>query len=1309
MPPSAPPAAVETQVPPRIQTLANLVVGCRDDHVDGISAKISLVKSFIASGGEDLLNVVFWLHLQRSITIDSAALLDAVRWQKPISASRGATRLAPVSEAIGSTGAGSGGTGWAVQDAGRPGMFVASALAECPVSDMGGVVASFIARNPQVNIIDLLRYVNRRGFMKVDAATLLSPPVISWKQPPPHDIEPPTWTRIWVGDAPAGLPTYTTVRDARGHTASVAFLGAIDDTGAHPSLATPVNVLLEQWKLPKPAMCINADAGSYHPRQADSLKMLANLPQFCDIYEEFMLADAEKKRQKKIAIGKAALAAASATPGASTGLIVPSSKTAPAPAALAAPAQAEAPPTQASTPPAVADASSAKKAKGRKIKDRVAPRRILMPEPPPIIDLEEVMNRSLTDWQASLKEIDTDAMMNDASLNNLIYDKLKDTFCALLDAAAVAGSWVVVDRTRGGGSAAAELLIEQALCRGAQRPIIVAIDSLERLGKARKGSQSHAMVQQLSSLFANENASQFPNGTEKEQKIDFFYHLDDFASSARFHKYVDPKLPFAVFDEHRRKDFGGTCDPARKWCYFYMDGLFSSASHYVIKNNDWDDFDVESIARTGYLYAHGDMTTYKRLRQNIQQGKPIVMLHNSGGVVTAFSWLQRVMAFARPPPPAETLRGPLKFLVANLSRASWAHDFGMPEIIMMKGLADRAPHLFRTTIVSCDILTDNEEQTLELITACFASNGGLPALGLGNAEVNVIFNAWKLHITLCENARRFFKVSVMCQIILWTLAIVTTFCSIFIVSIDSGSIFRYFDQGGVLSPFLRAPLGYAVLVLPIVTAVISTVSTRLLWRDKWSVCHTAASQLTFEIYKFRTSTLEYDLSKPMPMDHDSPKLLQSPLSAKQKAQKARQIFVERVQSVYLSAVAALSEGNALKRKQTKISVVERQEYRRAQEKRPTLNQWYNIKRHAERHFYNTAWAFPRNAFLSWLSGLVPYLQQRIMREELRSVIEELVKKKKVVLNGKPLRNSASTRIRRALANSLGLPAGALEMQKEEIIAAQRELVVQLYKEKLEEQKLAAAEEKAAPEVTLAKVENGGFKGSKEQPKKGTTKKKPIVKLGPERSEDEETFTDAKEAMSKFLMAMQGLKHGKLTLKEKNEQKKKTKENRLEAKPVDDDYLFGPLSLESYVTWRLRPLIEHLEKQAFRLSVKLSFYEILGFVVNSLGAALAVVQMTEWVSLTVALAAILAGVIEFTQMRNQLVSNNLALRDLQKLLVKWDSLSVASRRSDAMKTEFVDITERAILMVVSAQTTAASSTQSNAYKSQEMDHGEEQEE
>ena len=40
------------------------------------------------------------------------------------------------------------------------------------------------------------------------------------------------------------------------------------------------------------------------------------------------------------------------------------------------------------------------------------------------------------------------------------------------------------------------------------------------------------------------------------------------------------------------------------------------------------------VAMQGFLYAHGDTRTFKRLRANIQKGNPTVMLHNSGGVVT---------------------------------------------------------------------------------------------------------------------------------------------------------------------------------------------------------------------------------------------------------------------------------------------------------------------------------------------------------------------------------------------------------------------------------------------------------------------------------------------------------------------------------------------------------------------------------------------------------------------------------------------------------------------------------------------------
>ena len=49
-------------------------------------------------------------------------------------------------------------------------------------------------------------------------------------------------------------------------------------------------------------------------------------------------------------------------------------------------------------------------------------------------------------------------------------------------------------------------------------------------------------------------------------------------------------------------------------------------------------------------------------------------------------------------------------------------------MLMMRALAERAPMLFRKNVVSVDILTESEEQVLEVITGCFAQAGGVPSL-----------------------------------------------------------------------------------------------------------------------------------------------------------------------------------------------------------------------------------------------------------------------------------------------------------------------------------------------------------------------------------------------------------------------------------------------------------------------------------------------------------------------------------------------------------------------------------------------------
>ena len=141
--------------------------------------------------------------------------------------------------------------------------------------------------------------------------------------------------------------------------------------------------------------------------------------------------------------------------------------------------------------------------------------------------------------------------------------------------------------------------------------------------------------------------------------------------------------------------------------------------------------------------------------------------------------------------------------------------------------------------------------------------------------------------------------------------------------------------------------------------------------------------------------------------------------------------------------------------------------------------------------------------------------------------------------------------------------------------------------------------------------------------------------------------------------------------------------------MDDDYLAGPLSTESYMVFRVRPVIDMLEKRALKLSWRLGTLEILGFTIQSSGAILGAFAWYEWVALTVALAAIIQGIIEYVNLPNQVTSVNLALRDLQSLLVFWDSLSIVRRRTPAVKSQVVTITETALLAVVHEHTTAAS--------------------
>jgi len=166
-------------------------------------------------------------------------------------------------------------------------------------------------------------------------------------------------------------------------------------------------------------------------------------------------------------------------------------------------------------------------------------------------------------------------------------------------------------------------------------------------------------------------------------------------------------------------------------------------------------------------------------------------------------------------------------------------------------------------------------------------------------------------------------------------------------------------------------------------------------------------------------------------------------------------------------------------------------------------------------------------------------------------------------------------------------------------------------------------------------------------------------------------------------------------------KKKSRDLVSKSIRVDDDYLAGPMTIDTYMTYRVRPVMAMLQNRADRRARLLSQLEILGFCIQASGAIFGTFEYTEWVALTVATAAVVSSFIEFTSLRDQVTAVNLALVQLQSQLVFWDSLSIVRRRTPSVKLQVAKSTEDAILMVVNTHTTAASNTITSVEKSLAM--------
>ena len=97
--------------------------------------------------------------------------------------------------------------------------------------------------------------------------------------------------------------------------------------------------------------------------------------------------------------------------------------------------------------------------------------------------------------------------------------------------------------------------------------------------------------------------------------------------------------------------------------------------------------ETQTPAAWGKSAAHGGSAAYRRLRDKIQSGQPLVMLYNTGGVTQAFASIHRALQ------QGKTNSRDIVPALEVVSKENWAANFGIPEIMMMQELAQRAPLL----------------------------------------------------------------------------------------------------------------------------------------------------------------------------------------------------------------------------------------------------------------------------------------------------------------------------------------------------------------------------------------------------------------------------------------------------------------------------------------------------------------------------------------------------------------------------------------------------------------------------------------
>jgi hypothetical protein len=137
--------------------------------------------------------------------------------------------------------------------------------------------------------------------------------------------------------------------------------------------------------------------------------------------------------------------------------------------------------------------------------------------------------------------------------------------------------------------------------------------------------------------------------------------------------------------------------------------------------------------------------------------------------------------------------------------------------------------------------------------------------------------------------------------------------------------------------------------------------------------------------------------------------------------------------------------------------------------------------------------------------------------------------------------------------------------------------------------------------------------------------------------------------------------------------------------IEPDDFVSPMTIETYINYRAKPLRSLCESTSAPLASRLSNLKMLVILIGGCGTLLAAMDQPRWVAVTVAITTIIMNIMQHEMLQQRLTSTNSAIRELQNNKILMDSLSIVSKRTQEMKTLCVSQVETAMIETTTAWT------------------------